>query len=227
MQDSLSMISSLLSDLSGSVATFAKVLSKQSRVMLFLFCILTSCEKATPSPYHWQTFAARDDGLNLEKVLLYHAKVPIEWVRKDPTGSIVDTMKPICEFMIEDQLRLTIHTFPITDQRIPPEAQVQRWMKQFEKIDPLSISQTPISHSGFSGLFLEAQGLLNGKEQKMLAWSLHLAHEYETKLHHERLKKADYTLKIVGMPEQVERHRPAIITFVQSFELTDELSAPL
>lgn len=202
--------------------------------MLLLLVFLTGCSQQETPQATWQTFEARDQGEPLDRAPLYRAKVPAEWIRKDPTQdeSIADTMKPISEFLIDGDVRLTIHTFPITDQRIPPQAQINRWKSQFNLLDPLMTSTTPQFHDGFIGLFFEAEGQIQGKDTMMLGWSMNLANEYETKLrsssHPLDLKKrADYTIKVVGPSLKVAKSRKAILLFANSFELIDELPAPL
>jgi hypothetical protein len=205
--------------------------------LALFFCallLLTGCSPSENVVTTWQNFEARDQGDPIERTALYRAKVPATWVRKDPKKdeSISDNMKPISEFIIDKEVRLTIHTFPITDKRIPPQAQIARWKSQFNQLDPLMTTITPQSQSGFIGLLLEAEGQINGNEVSMMGWSMNLANEYEIKLRsssspHEQLKRADYTIKVVGPVQLVNKNKKSIVSFSKSFELIDELPAPL
>ena len=210
------------------------------RAALFLFA-LTSCHQPTPPlpSSNWQLIAGRDEGQANERPVLYRALVPFNWVRKDPpvTESIADTTKSICEFYIQDEgqtIRLTLHSFPImqSNQRIPPPAQIARWKRQFEELDLLATHVLPDSHGGFSGLYFEGQGILQGQPTKVMGWSMQLASSYERKLSHERdphdrCKRADYTIKASGPPALMDQHRAALLAFARSFELIDELPSPL
>jgi hypothetical protein len=207
---------------------------------LFLF-VLTACNQDTsPLPAsNWQLIAGRDEGQAAERPLLYRACVPSNWIRQDPStsASIADTTKSICEFYIQEEgqnIRLTIHTFPIIQghMRIPPQAQIARWKKQFEELDPLASHILPESHGGFSGLYFEGQGILQGSPTKVMGWSMQLASGYERQLSQgqqplDRLKRADYTIKASGPPVLMDTHRAAIMAFARSFELIDELPSPL
>ncbi len=194
-----------------------------------LLISLASCNTLKTSTTSWQTFTARDDSITLERQFLYRAMVPDGWVRKDPPKdeSIADTMKPIVEFTIAREIRLTVHTFPISDKRIPPRAQIARWQRQFEHLDPQYSTISVQSHDGFAGLFLEAEGLLQGKETMMLGWSMLLAKEYDNLLLRADLKRADYTIKAIGPTDLILHHKKEIVHFANSFELIDELTAPL
>lgn len=207
--------------------------------ILSIFLCLVSCNSSSPTSNfeqrEWQEFAARDFGSSLERPLIYRALVPNNWIRKDlPSSiSIADTIKPICEFSIEEgqeNIRLTIHTFPISDSysRIPPKAQIDRWQKQFDEFNPHLTMITPVSHGGYFGLYLETQGLYQEIPTMMLAWSMQLAPEHERKLSLNRqeldkYKRADYTIKALGALHLMEKHQRDIEQFANSFELIEEL----
>jgi hypothetical protein len=202
---------------------------------------LTSCHPSPPSKTSssWQLINGRDDGQSSERCAIYRALVPLNWVRQDPlsTESIADTTKSICEFYIQEDgqtIRLTIHTFPFmqSNQRIPPQAQIARWQRQFEEIDRLATQVHPDSHGGFSGLYFEGQGLLQGQPVKVIGWSMQLASVYVRQLNQEgsfpnSCQLADYTIKASGPPSLMDQHRAAILAFADSFELIDELPTPL
>lgn len=170
---------------------------------------------------------ARDKGDGLLQPL-YRSSVPISWVRQDPIGSITDTTEANCTFFIlegEEKVKITFHTFPIENDeiRIPPEAQIARWKRQLEKGDPLQLILQPVSQGGFSGLFFEGEGEMKGKQTKVLGWSMKLADEYLRKLKIDSPMRADFTIKAVGTPLMIDKHRTAIIHFASHFELIDEL----
>lgn len=206
-------------------------------LLLFALC---GCQESSVdvTERSWQTIHARDNGFTLDRIALYRAQVPTAWLRKDPLTdeSIADTKKPLCEFLIGEEnpsIRLTIHTFPIStsDNQIPPQAQIARWRNQFEQLNPLDTRLTAESHGGFSGLFFEGRGAIHGENVQMLGWSMKLASEYVRKLALElrptdHLKRADYTIKAVGNPREMEKHRDEIIAFAHSFELIEELPHP-
>lgn len=207
------------------------------------FCIailfsLISCSSVQPSSSNQQLFSGRDNGQSLERPVLYRAFVPSHWIRQDPleTESIADTIKAICEFYIrenDESIRLTIHTFPIIQENmhISPQAQIARWKGQFEELELIATQTLPDAHGGFSGLFFEGQGILQGNATKVLGWSMQLASVYERQLSQGKKpldlnKRADYTIKASGPPHLMDKHRLEILAFARSFELIDELPAP-
>ncbi len=209
-------------------------------IFTLITSLLTSCSSNSSLPSsNWQLIGGRDDGQVLERPLLYRVLVPSEWTRQDPSinESIADTKKSICEFYIHEKdqsIRLTIHTFPFMQKqlRIPPQAQIARWKSQFEELDLVATHSQPDSHGGFSGLFFEGQGILQGKPTKVIGWSMQLASVYERELNQEKQpldhrKCADYTIKASGPPDLMDHYRIAIIAFAHSFELIDEIPFPL
>lgn len=223
-------------------------------LLILALCLLIGCNKTPIQPSQsWQLLPARDNGLSPDtplsilspqslslpnRPLLYRALVPSHWTRQDPSPeeSIIDTTKAICAFTIHenDQLiRLTIHTFPILQDRmrIPPQAQIARWKGQFEELDLVATHTLPDAHGGFSGLFFEGEGILHGNDTKVIGWSMQLAPIFERQLNQGRdpldqYKRADYTIKASGPPDLMNKHRQEILTFARSFELIDELPAP-
>ena len=167
--------------------------------------------------------------------MIYRALAPSNWIRQDPqpAESLADTTKSVCEFYIREEgqsLRLTIHTFPFIqpNTRIPPQAQIVRWKRQFEEINPLAATIMPEAHGGFSGLFFEGEGIQQGLPIKVIGWSMQLAPVYERQLSqakhpHDSLKRADYTIKASGPPDLMNKHRLDILAFAHSFEMIDEL----
>lgn len=161
---------------------------------------------------------------------LYHAIISQDWLKEDPSpqASLEDTMKPICTLQIED-IKITVHNFPSSaiEQRIPPQAQIQRWKKQFSPLDEESVTITPVGHSGFLGAQFEASGLIDGKETATLAWIMQLAPEHyysiSSRFPQDTQRKADWTIKAVGPKESLEKHKQSLLLFAQSFELIDEI----
>lgn len=210
------------------------------RNTLFLSLVLLFGCSTSPSapeqPRVWQELAARNLGDSLERPLIYRAIVPEHWKRKnpDPSLSIKDTTKPIAEFLIydgEEIIRLTLHTFPISEAhpRVSAKAQINRWKEQFDELDPLTTRFIKETHGGFSGLFLEASGLFQGKATSLFGWSMQLAPEYTRLLdkgNKAEYKMADYTIKALGPNNLMQKHRQEIMRFAHSFELIDELPAP-
>ena len=199
---------------------------------------LCSCERSDhipsyPSLFLMQTIDGRDEGKPFLRYPLYSVKVPSHWKRVDPVASesIADTTKSLCEFIIEDRVKITVHNFPIENilQKIPPIAQVNRWRTQFVSLDPALTILTPQSHDGFVGFYLECQGLLHGESTMLLGWAMQLAPEHDQRLgdHLSKGEKADYTIKVLGPPEYVYKHQEAIILFANSFELIKELYSNL
>lgn len=212
-------------------------------IISLIILTLTSCNQNTsivsPTSPHWERISGRNDAQSLERPILYQACVPTHWVRRDPPTdtSIFDTTQSICEFYIQENdqnIRLTIHTFPTIQghPRIPPQAQIARWKEQLEPLDPLATNVIAESRGGFSGLYFQGEGIFEGKPTKVLGWSMQLASVYDRQLSLERdsfdrYKRADYTIKVIGPPDLINKHHLAIVEFAHSFELIQELPSPL
>jgi hypothetical protein len=73
-----------------------------------LLLLLSACEDGSNAlSTKWQEISGRD-----ERLLTYRVRVPAEWGRKDPDQSdrLLDTMKPLCEFVIhENEWRFSHH----------------------------------------------------------------------------------------------------------------------
>ena len=170
---------------------------------------------------------------------VYRVKAPLYWEIERPSSgeSIADSTKPLVEFAIEEDgeaVRIAIHNFPseIIDQRIPPSAQIARWKRQFDAIDPASVHTEPQAFGGFTGLFFQASGTFHGQETAMLCWAMQLpAVQYRNlllpgtpeELRFFKQMRADYTIKVTGPVYLVEKHKEAIIAFARSFELIQEI----
>lgn len=213
----------------------------RKKILFTLLIALTGCSSYpdTAVIHQWQEIAARNDANSLYRPLIYRAMVADNWERIDidPAFSLSDTTKAVCEYWIQEggsKIRVTIHTFPINDSslRVPPTAQIARWKDQFEELNPLLTSISTESHGGFTGLCLEAEGIYQNAQTTMMGWSMQLALEFERplSLHREpkdQYKLADFTIKAVGETKIVEKYKPDIKCFAQSFELIDELPPPI
>lgn len=155
--------------------------------------------------------------------LLYRAKVPPGWSYKTYTSP--DTTKAIAEFYYQDAIRLTFHNFPEMD--IPPQAQVARWKKQFEKLQTERMA--PQTFSGYVGLLFEGSGKLDGEEKGVMGWAMELAPEQAQYIQEAKFSemRASFTLKAVGPKELMAQERGTIFAFAKSFELIDELPGQL
>lgn len=196
--------------------------------VILVTCMLffTACGSKTKEAPVWQIIAGRENG-SFERLPLYRAQVPKHWKRVDPTGSIIDTKKPLCEWELEkngETIRIAVHNFPTDtiETRIPPQAQVMRWKGQFEELEPASVLSETFTHGGFVGLFFEGTGVLKGKPQTVIGWAMQLAALYYPKVE-DRQVRADYTIKGVGDPEMIAMYRKEIVAFARSFELINEL----
>lgn len=194
---------------------------------LILLLLLVSCgsppEIALPPR---QEIASR------EHLPLYRASVPTSWEREDPSPSspLTDTKLPLTTFWIRENsqaIRITIHNFPsdTLDDRIPPEAQIARWKRQFDTLNPLQTTATPEAHGGFSGLRLEATGPLDDNETTVIGWSFQLAPTHYQHIN-DRHTRADFTIKASGPPTLMAKHRQQLLTFANSFEIIAPLPGP-
>jgi hypothetical protein len=214
-----------------------------------LILLLTGCNNSSSinqTSYKIREISARDDGVNKTRPTIYRAKIPSDWICKDPelNISLSDTTKSICELFIlnandnDQKIRITIHNFPSLnpDDRIPSTAQIARWKKQFSQLDPSSISIISQSFAGFSGQLFEGSGLLNGEEISIMAWSMQLAQEHysilslklqllQANIEKQKIAqmKSDFTIKATGPKALMEKHRRDIFAFARSFELIEEI----
>jgi len=212
-------------------------------LMVALICALglNSCSNPTNSvkteTTELQIIAGRNEGEGRQSI--YRAQVPVNWIRHDSLSedTLVDTTKALCEFIImenSDIIRIAIHNFPsmqISD-RIPPEAQVARWQRQFESLDKINSTTIPQSFSGYSGLLFSGEGKMQERTVAMLGWSLQLAPEHYRSLLQAATPKtatlykqmrSDITIKAMGPAELMRKHKQAITDFARTFELIREI----
>lgn len=209
-------------------------------IKLLILALLLSCTTPDTKPSEpLSTEQIRGRGHEGKRPLLYRAKVPHSWVRRDPLPStdLSDTTLSIADFFIIDDnetIRIAIHNFPSEkiEQRIPPAAQVARWQRQLENIDPSSLTIEPLSFSGYKGLYFEGVNRSGDSPTMVLGWSLQLADIHYRALTpssdqvdtpESREKRADITIKATGPRTIMEQHKEAIAAFAQSFELIEEI----
>lgn len=200
-------------------------------IFLFLIFCLVGC-KPEPPPYTWQEIVGRDG------IAIYQARVPTHWVCEvTSVESLKDTMKPLCTYVIREngeEILISIHNFPSEslEQRIPPAAQIERWKKQFQTLDPGSIITLQQSHGGFSGYLFEGTGNYKEKKKMMLAWAMQIASDHYNYLSHPKdneeltnfkQMRADYTIKALGSVTLMNKYKDEIKAFARSFELIQEI----
>ncbi|KAF3362087.1 Uncharacterized protein PHSC3_001398 [Chlamydiales bacterium STE3] len=193
-----------------------------------LVLCLSACHSTTSNESHWLEIEGR-----AQNKPIYRAKVPPHWERVLPDGQayLKDTMLPIITFLIPNEsesLRITVHNFPTKaiEESVSPHAQILRWQKQFESIEPYSMDYNEIAYGGFVGLQFYASGILKGRPTAFLAFAMQLIPEHYRMLSNQPLReeefkqmRADYTIKAVGHPDAIEQHKDEIIAFAESFEL--------
>lgn len=211
-----------------------------------LSLLLCSCSENPSLPtIPMQEIKGRDyDG---HRFSVYRARAPVDWIRKDtfPEESLTDTKKSICEFFIphgSESIRISIHNFPSDsiDQRIPPAAQVGRWQRQFEILQPEESGIVPQAFSGYSGLKFKGVGRLKpegnteaeAQDTMVIGWSLQIGKDHygalsqppepsDSNLYREM--RADVTIKAQGPKDLMQQHEEEINAFARSFELIEEI----
>lgn len=194
-----------------------------NKILYFLIFILVGCSSQEQKKSSWVEMTGR--GSPREKI--YRARVPKTWKCLHPSAdeSLLDTRKALCEYWIEDGLiKITIHNFPTDriEQRIPPEAQINRWLGQLSNLDKVQTNIQPWSVGGFRGLYLSA----TNEEMMVLGWAMQLGPEHYRQLDNQQMK-ADYTIKAIGSPSVVKKHKSEIENFANSFELIEEIPSDL
>lgn len=206
-----------------------------------LVVVLWGCSDTRPSSsYSWQEFTGREEEeKSLERSFIYRAKVPTGWTVQAPaaTEPLYDSRLPLCTFCISEEplsLRITLHNFPTDsiEERVPCQAQVNRWKQKFASLDPSSILILPQAYGGFAGQLFEGTGILKDKETTVMGWIMQIAPEHYRSLTHYRTiqekrefkqMRADYTLLVTGDPALVKKHKPEILAFARSIELIREI----
>lgn len=200
--------------------------------LILIVLALSSCASENSDSKNRQTFEGRTSGLPV-----YQAKIFEDWVPvvKEGEAYTTDTTLPIASFLIGGDIKLTIHNFPtqFIEERVPTQAQVTRWLKQFEKLNKDSVSITATSHGGFAGVILEASGLMKGEAVAVLAVAMQLATPHyhalsfvPAKEKEFREMRSDFTIKAMGPIESLQKKRAEILEFARSFELIKEIPTP-
>ncbi len=196
-------------------------------LIVYLLFILTSCNTSSHD-----TIMTSICGRDPSHPLIYRIKVPPTWEHHTPLPdeSLADTTKALCEFVIDKQINITIHNFSSEsiEQRIPSEAQISRWKRQFSNLDQNLTSTTPQAFSGFKGLLFEGSGILNGIPQSVMGWSMQIAPIHYRSLTHSQIPhfqemRADITIKAVGPTSIIDHYRDEIFRFARSFELSEAI----
>lgn len=197
---------------------------------IFIVFALSSCSSSENSESATlQTFEGRTPG-----EAIYQAKVFSDWVPMPNDGEayISDTTLPIAAFLIGNDIKLTLHNFPtqFIEERVPAQAQVTRWLRQFEQVNKESVNITPFSHGGFSGLLFEASGVIKGEVAAVVAFAMQLATQHyhalsfvPAKEKEFREMRADFTIKATGPIDSLQKKRTEILKFAESFELIKEI----
>jgi len=196
------------------------------KYLFFIFLALAGCHQ---DPHAHRTFIiAEITGRDARPV--YRVKVPTDWVCLPPEigENLADTTSPNFTFLIDDAIHVTVHTFPSDslNERISPQAQVERWRRQ---IAPLEETVQGVCRGGFIGLLYEGKQV----NETVLAWSMQLDPDHyltlqflegtpEEREFYKQLR-ADYTIKVTGPAELIEKRRTELLNFARSFELIQEI----
>jgi hypothetical protein len=209
-----------------------KYLNKAS--IFFLLLLLTGCETQQLPLTSYTVIEGRDLGGTSFRPPLYRIILPAGWKASFISGSVADTKKSLLECFFEcdgEQIRLTIHNFPYlsNSQRIPPSAQIDRWIKQFDSLE-ISII-TPQAFAGFVGSHWWGEGRMKEEAVIVSAWAMQLAAEHEQTLsRNEKLAasqvRSDISIKASGPKELMESQKDTIWAIARSFELTTFLPNP-
>ncbi len=188
--------------------------------------------------YQWEEIVGRPSYVCQEWVApkpVYRVPIPEEWERVPalPDEELIDSRQPIAAFRIvdgDDCVAITVHNFPHygDEPKIPSSAQVERWKKQMGTIDKGTEVVKPVVHDGFSGLYFSA----TEKEKRVMAWAMQVAMEHERVLHvpysYEEAMvfpqmSADYTIKVTGPKQLVNRYEDQIFHFANHLSLIREI----
>lgn len=206
--------------------------------------LLTSCETKSSSKTSINTvgiFGRENQSLNKEDGVIYEIDVPYDWICKEPIrdDTILDTKKPIYEFIIEEEdedILITIYNFPgsTLEERIPPIAQINRWKQQFTTLDENLSQVSKEVFGGFTGLKFQGVGKIKGEEKMVIGWIMQLPQEHYFSINFSEKNKnrlenlrADYTIKVTGTAELIMKHHQSIEKAVKSFRLNSEIQKVL
>lgn len=196
--------------------------------LLLSLLLLTSCQSQPSAPLQTTIILGRSDSHTLStREPIYRLQTPTDWKLTQPseTASLIDTTEPLLTLTHND-VTITFHNFPVKtiQQRIAPAAQIARWKKQFEQLEPTSVHLNSFSTAGFVGIQFEGTGVQKGIPVSVHAWSMQLTPELFQKLPEGAIQdKADWTLKAVGPPDQLELLQEDLQTIAKSVELIREI----
>lgn len=214
-------------------------MKKRSILAMTVLACLTSCGGA-PDVTSIPMQEIRGRGDEKHRLSVYRVRAPEGWIRRDPLSgeNLNDTTKALCEFIImegSEVARIAIHNFPSAklEDRVPVEAQVARWRRQFETLNAAECETRLQSFSGYSGLYFQGCGRMQGKPTMVLGWVLQLSPEHYLMLSRSSLSseedkvnsqmRSDVTIKAVGPQALMEKHKHEIIEFARTFELIEEI----
>lgn len=203
------------------------------RLLILFLCIAWGCEKST-TPSYKEVFAY---GRGEDSSPVYRLFIPQDWetLPLSEQGK-VDSREPNLTLLApigDKKLPIYFHNFPVANlnERIPPEAQVQRWKEQIPKI--VFEKTEPVSRGGFFGLYAQIEGAKEERAIKTLAVAMQLdptfardlSQRHETLIDANALAQtlADYTLKCMGSEEEIEKIKEAFEKIAASIELIEEL----
>lgn len=202
--------------------------------LLIALVTVWSCDGPAKNRVPYSIITGRDAGYPEDRTPLYRIALPENWSTVEITESVADTKLPIFEARYgngSDSIRLTVHNFPYDSpaNRIPPQAQVNRWKQQLDVLEISGITQQ--AFAGFVGLHLYAEGMQEGKESAVSAWAMQLAPEHDRTLAHSpeganTQERSDITIKFTGPKPLVDMHQEGISSIARSFELLNPLPNP-
>lgn len=186
----------------------------------------------------WQTIQDRNSNPT------YRMQIPAEWVpiKQESMVDLSDTREALCTYQLPHpagNLTLVIHNFPNdqSSEQIPAQAQVNRWLQQFEELDPLATRLEPQSFSGFQGMRVQAAGIKKGKREALLGWGFNLTGQHYRVLSHPkttfadtetlRQMRGDITIKVTGPVPAMEHYQEQLLSAAKTFELIEAIPEPL
>ncbi len=212
-------------------------------ILLILSFVAAACSsyiEESSKQYRWEKIQGRGDG-----DAVYRIRVPRSWKRMPASEEAYAGYKEQANaaFYIKGEgetIRVAIYTFPskTLEERMTVDAQVLRWRRQFNVLEPDTIIIIPQSYGGFAGVFLAAEGTLEGYgifEKMMLGWAMNIDTEFyhvlseikgsEEEENYAYQMRADYTIEAIGGKDLMEKHKKDIIESARTFELIKDIPA--
>lgn len=144
---------------------------------------------------------------------LYQAQVPEDWTLQLDSSDRKDTRNALVTWK-KGNVIITFHNFS-PDLAIPPGAQVQRWKNQMKAM--IEEETTPTAHGGFGGFRWEAYAA----DQGVIAYAMQMNNTLKQKLRSEG--RADWTLKAVGPPAEIQSMADEIDAVANQLELIEPI----